>query len=129
MEIKIKIKTPPGQALFTQHSVGMLILGTTKTKETYVNDDKSELIWVIDAPIRKIMDITRKIGMFNAYLKVVLTNPKVRKLADGQDVLNKVDAMLMENTKIEIIREADAHELVEANETFWDRVKNKWNKL
>lgn len=130
MELKIKIKTPKGHAKVTSERLDFrkFILGfRTKTKESYVNKDNSEIVWVLDVPVRKAISIQRRIASYGVMLKAVLGNPVVKKVMQpGQE--KELDLLLQE-TKIEVIKNATAQELVEANTTWWDKIHTTWKKI
>jgi hypothetical protein len=137
MELKIRVKTPVGQAKVTSERVDMrlLLLARTKAKlkESYVNKENSEFIWVLDVPPRNYSKVLRNISMYtvgvHATLSKVAGSKLVRKhMEEGWE--SKLDDMFKQ-TKIEVLKEATPDELAEINEgykSFFERVKEKWNK-
>lgn len=128
MELKLRIKTPPSRAGFMQDTVGVFLKLGVRPKETYINEDKSELVWLIDTDPRRYVDICKKVALFDSITKNILANKHVRKLADNQHVIDEVEKMCKEQTEIEVIKDATAQELVDANKTWLQRVKETWKK-
>lgn len=129
MIIKIRITTPKGQATKAQRNLRPFLIGSKKAiMNTYINDDDSELYWEIDTHIRKAIAITKRVGMYKNMIHTVLSNRQVTKRIESKEQKKELENMLKNQTKIEIIREATANEMVEANQTLWQRVTSKFKK-
>jgi 4-hydroxy-3-methylbut-2-en-1-yl diphosphate synthase IspG/GcpE len=129
--IKIRITTPKGQASATQKRLQPFLIGSKKKLvafNTYINEDDSELYWEIETELRRAMKITRNAGMYKEMIQAVLGNKTVAKLIESPEQKQELTNMLNDQTKIEVLKEADANELVEYNKTFWQRIKDKWKK-
>ena len=131
MEIKIQIKTPAGEAEKTEKRIKPFLLGKTKLKESYINSDSSQLIWVIEAPVRKVLSIQRNVSRFETTISSILQSKAVKKTIVKH--LNNKDQhslkkMLTDQTEVTILKVATAEELVEANKTFWQKIKETFNK-
>ena len=110
MKIRIRIKTPPGQARGTEAKIRWAIIG--KAAHTMqVNEDDSEIIWEIQGDPKKILAINRNVTYYGLIVKSVFENKLFKKTALAR--LNpedkpKLEAMLTEQTKVEVIKEGDA---------------------
>jgi hypothetical protein len=128
MEVKIMIRTPKGQAKGTEKKFRYFIPIGGIIKETLINDEDSEMIWVIDAPYRKVLEIQKRVNWYSHSVGAVMGNKKFKKLVN-EDQKEELEDMLNNQTSIEIIKEATANEIVEANKTWWQRVKEKFKKV
>ena len=131
MEIKIEIRTPKGEAEKTEKRIKPFLIGTTKIKESWINFEGSQLIWVIEAPIRKILSIKRNVNRFDYTIQSILNSKAMKKtlvkhLNDkDQRALKK---MLTDQTTVTVLNEATLQELDEYNKPFWSRIKEKFKK-
>lgn len=132
MICKLIIRTPKGKANGTEKKLRWFILGRLKPQEIYINKDDSELVWVIDAPLRKFMKISKNVGKFKFFMNTMLDNKLVkatiRKKLNPEQEKELVD-MLMNQTEVEIIKAATPDETEEAFTTLWDRVKATFKKI
>ena len=131
MEIKVQIKTPPGNANGVEKKLRGFLLGGNKPKEIYTNEDNSELYWVIEGPSRKIMKINKNVAMYDIIISNLLQNKYIKKYAYPrlkEDELKKLKDMLSNQTTVSVVKNATAEEMVEENTTFWDRVRKKFKK-
>lgn len=129
--IKIRITTPRGQATATQKRIQPFLIGSKKKLvkfNTYVNEDDSELYWEIETELRRAMKITRNVGMYKQMIQTVLGNKTVNKLIESPEQKKELADMLNDQTKIEVLKEATAQEIVEYNKTFWQRIKERYTK-
>ena len=106
MQVKIRIKTPKGQAKGTEKKLRPFILGLKKPHKIETNKADNQIIWTIDDKPRKIMKITRNVAMYDTMLTQLLTNKSVKKSINkalddkGKKELN---TMLFKQTKVEVI--------------------------
>ena len=132
MKTKIIIKTPAGQAAGTMKKIKPLIIGFKKVKiETYVNDNDDEMVWDIEGSVRDIISINKNVSMFDSLIKTIFNNKMVQKKAAKhltEEDQKKLKDMLLNQTTCEVIKEATAQELVEANKTRWQRMKETFTK-
>jgi len=129
MELKIRITTPKGQATGAQKTLRPFLIGSKKKIikfETYVNEDDSELYWVIVTDLRRSLKINRNITMYKVMIGTILGNKRVNKMIKDEKQKEELRKMLSDQTKIEIIKEGEAQELVEYNKTFWQRMKERF---
>jgi hypothetical protein len=136
MKIRIKIRTPKGQAEKLLPKLKPFLLGINrkqiKKSEAWVNDNGDEMYLEIEGSLRKVMDIQRNMTFFDTVMKYGMKSKKIRKLAGfkSDDKKEKeIDKLLENHTKIEIIKNTTANEIVEANKTFWQRMKENFRKL
>lgn len=103
-----------------------------KPKETWVNKERSRLVWRIEESPRKIIWMQQKMVMFDGIMKQTLENKKVRwalkKMADNQGELDKLDTLLCKETKVNVIRQATQQELDADGKTWWQKIKETWVK-
>jgi hypothetical protein len=132
MKVKIRIKTPKGQAKGTESKIKPLIIGLKKVKiDSYVNDDDNELIWDIEGSYRDILKIQRNAAMFSTFitrlLKTKILKKTLRKELSPEGEKELVD-MLVNHTSCEVIKAATEKEFVDGNKTWWDKVKETFHK-
>lgn len=133
MKVKAIIKTPKGQAKKTEGRIQNFILGLKKFKsfKSYVNADDSEILWEIEDSPRTIIKISRNMALFDSIMSGVLNSRIVqktlRKRLDGEDEQTLKD-MLLKQTKLEVIKEATAEEIVDSNKSFWEKLKEKFKR-
>lgn len=135
METKIQIKTPKGKAKTMEKYLRPVILGANVFKrfrkqhhDIYVNDDDDTIVWDIEAPIRRILKIQKNVSYFDVLVKTAMTHKKVKKHLNP-DQHDELEDLLKNHTKIEIIKNATAEELVELNKTWWQRVKETFTNI
>ena len=121
MEIKLKIKTPPGQAQASMNKLRPFLLGLTKTKEAYVNKDDSQIVWVIDTDIKRALSIQANASRFDFVMKNMLGNKHIQKMCNKED-LPKLKDMLTNQTKVEVIKKASLEDMDYSNKTFWQKI-------
>ena len=131
MKAKIRIKTPDGQARGTETKLRPMLLNRRLTSTTYTNDLDNEILWEIEGPVRDILKATKNVNTYEVLIKHIFQNKLMKKfglpkLAEGE--ADKLKELLENNTTVEIIKEATAQELIEANVTWWDKLKSKFKK-
>lgn len=133
MEIKISIQTPKGEAKKSQERLKPFLLGRRiHAKESYVNEENSTVYWVVEAGVRDIVRIRKNIDKFDAVMRKVLDQKKIKQTI--QEKLTSEDQenlreMLKQHTKVEVITKATAEELVEADKSFWQRMKDRFKRM
>ena len=132
MKTKIIIKTPQGNALGTQKKIKPLIIGFKKVKiDTYVNKEDDEMVWDVEGSVRDIININRNVARFDSLIKNIFNNRMVKKKTAKhltEEDQEKLKDMLLNQTSCEVIKEATAQELVEADKTWWQRMKETFTK-
>ena len=132
MKIKIRIRTPKGQARKAEKRLRPWLLGLKSRHATYVNEEDNELYWEVEDNVRKCLKIQRNVNLYEQVVKTVLDNKAVKKtlrgkLSDEQEA--DLKDMLMNQTKVDVLKEASAKEIVDFDKTFWERVKERFNKV
>lgn len=136
MKVKIEIRTPKGNARDTERKIMPILIGElTKKKiniESYSNEEDDTIYWDIEGEARAIFKIIKNVYMYDHVIKNVFENKLMVKTI-RQKLLKKEDEailkeMLKNQTKVNIIKEATAAEMVEMNKTFWQRMKEKFKK-
>lgn len=135
MKVKINIKTPKGQASKVENQVEPFLIGPLTRKRisllSYVSDEDDEIFWEIEGEARFLFKITRNVAMFDSYIDRLFNNVLMKRTMRKeltQEQQEEFRQMLKNQTKIKVIKEADASELVELNKTFWERMKEKFKK-
>lgn len=105
------IKTPPGHARKSQKLLKTMLLPKFKKIElrTYISKKDDTILWLINAPIKHIVAINRKVAMYDIVIQTIFNSrtakKAIKKLADNPDDINIVKAMLEKHTTVEIIKE------------------------
>jgi len=127
MQYKITVDTPAGEAGKTEPQLKIHIIGMFKriNQDTYINEDKSQFIWVIESEVRDYFRIQKNIVRFQALSTAVLKFPMVKKQlkkTSREDYI-KLLKYFGEGIKIELkdITDIEKSELVK--DTFWNKVK------
>jgi hypothetical protein len=124
-EIKIKIKTPKGEAKSAQWKLRPFLLGNfQKIKETHISPDDDEIMWVIEADVRKCSAITMRVNLYDSAIKWAFTSKAVKwamKKSTRKDQ-EVVRDMIKNGTTIEVIKTASYDEWVKEKKPFWKRV-------
>jgi|26BtaG_2_1085354.scaffolds.fasta_scaffold15743_3 hypothetical protein len=132
MEVKIIIRTPKGQAKGMEWKLRKVLLGKIKPKEMYVSKDDNELVWVVDAPSRRVTKIIRNVSFFDVTIRNIFENKALKKTLwkklSAKD-LKELEGMLKQQTEVEVIKNATAEEIVDEGKTWWQRLKEKFQKV
>ena len=132
MQLLIKIKTAKGSASTTSNRIKPLILGIHKVKhDIYINDDDDEMVWNVEGSVREVMSIHRNLCRFDSMIKGILNSKLVRMAASKdftKDQWKELEELLKNKTSVEVVKKASAEELVEANTTWWQRIKKTFKK-
>lgn len=133
MEVKIRIQTVPGEANKVQkRMIKFFKLGNVKNSEVFINDNDSEILWVVEDSFRKIMGIQQRVLMWDQLMTQVLDNKYLKKIAkkklSDEDMANLKD-MLENQTNVEIIKPATEKEtikILQKNDSWWEKIKHKF---
>ena len=134
MKIKISITTPKGHAKRTDKNMRGFIIGFKKLDklDVYINDEDTEIVWDIEGHPRPLMKIVRNVNLFHVTASKVIESKRVQKGARKKgytdEQIEQVKDMLESGTKVTVVKEATAQEMVEANMSWWQRVKEKFHK-
>lgn len=133
MKIKVLITTPKGQAEKTEKKLRPFLIGDKKkiTNEVFVNKEDTQIIWEIECDIRRALKIQKNVTMFEVMARSLFENKMVKKATEKlkKEDQEELEKMLFDMTKVEIINQASANEIVEHNKTYWQKVKEKFKKV
>ncbi len=133
MKVKIKVSTPAGQAKATAWKLKPFLIGFNKVKtETYVSANDDIIYIDVEGDARRVLKVTA-----NAYSYATMIDQVFKKKVMGKgviDALNEKDAaelksMLKDGTKVEVIKEATAEEMVDVGTTLWERIKRTFKRV
>lgn len=137
MEWKVCIRTPKGRANETLHDwktklIKKTLFCKTTVKEEYTNKAKNKLYWVIESDAKQYLKAQRDTGQYNAivsnFFNHHLINKAIKRMADSPEDWKELQRLIEDGTRVEIIKEATAQEMVEVNKTFWEKVKETFVK-
>ena len=133
MIIRLHIKTPPGHAESVAKQLRIFLLGRLKEEpETYIHPDGTEFYWQVNCGVKKYLSIQRNAYLFQQLAQGTLDQINkrtwIKKIAKITDGTVKGAKKLIEETSIDIIKQAAAEEIVEAQETLWERIKRTFKK-
>lgn len=132
MEVKILIRTPKGQATKTERKLRPFLLGKTKSNDVYVSDDDDQIVWIVTAPMFKVMKISNNIARFDSISNMVFNNKTfknaLRKKLTPEDEAFLKD-MLLNQTNIKILKKPTTEESDEFTLTWFERMKIKFKKV
>ena len=136
MRTRIKIRTIKGQAEKVEKRIKPYILGNSFNKlkfmEIYINKENNEIAWEVEDSVRKIMKINYNVVRFDVIMKNIFNNKLLRKkllTKVPKDQVKELESLLRNHTKVTIIKNATAEELVEANKTWWQKIKETFHKV
>lgn len=133
MKARVIIRTPAGQAKKAESNLRKLLIGQNKfnSVDTYVSHNDDEVAWEVEGDPRTVIKLTQNITKFDWMMSSILKNKHIKKMYTSKLSANELEAldnMLLRQTEVQVIKEAIAEELVEANKTFWQRIKERWTK-
>jgi hypothetical protein len=132
MQVVFKVKTPKGQAQGTNDKIKKFIIGFNKVKvETYVNDENSEIVWMVTGQLKYVMRVQANIARFDALIKNIFEHNLMKKFTGeklSKEDVEELREMLENQTSVEIVRKATQEERDEYSSTWLDRVRNLWKR-
>lgn len=136
MNIRLRIKTPKGRATSAERDLRLLIIGKWgKPPNTYVNAEENEFYWELEnIKPKQYIGIVKKVAMFEnlarGTLGLVERNKFLRKAAEtlyGAEATTgaafRETEELFKHTRVEVLKNATAEELLEDGVSFWERIK------
>jgi len=130
MKTKIVIKVPKGQARKVEGKLRPFILtGSRRSRhETFVNKDDSQIIWIVEAPLKDTMKINKNVAQFDIMMSMVFKNKMLGKAITkylSEEEQQELEDMFINHTKVKIIKGASAEELAEVNNPngLWQKIK------
>jgi len=128
MELKIRIRTPKGQAAKAEKKIRAFILGFKKPDSVFVNEDDTEIIWAMQGSVRKIMKIQKNVSKFNSTMGILIQNKHIKKLADKKGDIDTLKEMT-EATTIEVIKQATQQEIDDNGKSWFQRIKETFRSV
>jgi len=129
MIVKILIRTPKGRARSAEKKLRPVLLGIKTVKEMYTNKDDNEILWIIEGTPRKIEKITNKVSQFRFLMQALLDNKLVKKTIRkklSKESEDELLDMLINQTDIEVVKEATARELEKDSQSIFSKIKEKF---
>ena len=108
MKLRIRIKTPPGNATSMSKKLTPFIFGLKNQGQVFkTNKDDSLLIWVIECDFVKAMSIQKRVALFDQLVAGVFNKKIVQKAIKkfckpGDDLI--VREMLNNQTSVRILK-------------------------
>lgn len=130
MQIRVLINTPKGEASKTEAKVRPFILGLKKPVSITINDDDSQLLWLIEGNTREIEKISQSVARFEVTMNLIVRNKQMKWIltkmggAKKED-FDKLEDMLLNQTEIEVVKYATAKELAEDSKSIFAKIKDK----
>lgn len=125
MILRAIITTPRGQAQQTEKRLRLFLLAMHKPAATGYNE--TGFYWEIDCTPRVYLNLLRRIYLFENACSGLMDNKAFSKAAHALGASHtdyaKVREMLVKGTKVEIIKNAQANEIVDVGKTYWERIK------
>lgn len=130
MKFRMVITTPPGQAEGTEKRLRTFLLGMKRASATGYRDDS--FYWEIETDYKGYVGLQRKALMFGELAGGVVSNKMFKgaatRLGATKQQLREVEDLLRNGTKVEIIKNATAEEIVEGTTTWWEKFKENFRR-
>lgn len=128
MKTRIQIRTPKGHAKKTERKLRPFLLGFHKcTNIVHSNKADDCIIWVVEGDPRTICKISRNVARFDSIVQNLFNNKMVhgavQKLKKDDQI--QLKQMLINQTSVEIIKDAEFQELIKDKKTIWQKVKER----
>lgn len=128
MKVRMVITTPPGQAEGSEKRLRTFLLGFKRPSATGYRDDS--FYWEVETDYKGYVGLTKKAYMFNQLAGGVVSNKAFKgaaeRLGATKAQLREVEDMLLNGTRLEIIKTATAEEIVEGTTTWWEKFKARF---
>ena len=111
MDITVKVTTPKGHAAKTAPRLRSWLLGMGRLKATLKLDEENDswFQWHIkNIDINRGLRIQRNVARYEILIKGIMNNrgfKKAARKAVGDEGMEELDMMLLEHTKVEIVKE------------------------
>lgn len=110
MRFRLTVHTPPGQASKAQSKVQMMVLKFKKPTEVMVNDDDSELTFIIDGTFKQYTKMVKNVAVMQTLMKKAMNNRVVRHYLKKKATLaqrKQLDEWLTKDTEMVIEKMED----------------------
>ena len=133
MRVRILIKTPKGNAADVEGKVRMAVMPFKKPGQfkSWTNPEQDTIFWEVEDDYKRISRLMRNVNRFDYLMRNIMSNKFVRKELEKNlkpEDKEHLQSMLTEQTSVEIIKEADAEELISANTPIWEKIREKFWK-
>lgn len=133
MKIKLHVKTPPGHARKAESQLRLFLLGKLKQPpETYLSPDGTEFYWDVEVTVKQYFRIERNAHLFRQLaggtLDKINKRGWIKRLAKITNTTIEGARLLIDKTTVEVIKQATANEIVEAETTRWQKIKKTFHK-
>lgn len=130
MKLRLLITTPKGQARESAKKLQLFLLGVHKPAS--VGYDESSFYWELDCSYKSYVALTKRVLLFQQMCNGVMEFKMFKKAAKGLGATDaqmlEVKGMLTDGTRVEIIKNAEAEEIISANMTMWEKLKAKFKR-
>ena len=130
MKARLHVQTPPGQARGAEKKLRGFLLATQAPTETGVKDDG--FYWELDLTYKQWVNLEKRVHLFQSFSMYVMDMKILRKavktLGASPDDIEAVKLMFQDGTRVEIIKNATAEEIVEGTTTWWEKFKTKFRR-
>lgn len=129
MIVRLLVDTPPGRAEGAEKMLRSFLLGFHKPVSTGFSD--TGFFWELDLTIKQLVSLNSKVGMFSRLAGLLVDNRvfrgAVKQLGAKPEEIAEVRRLLIEGTRVTIIKTAEAQEW-DGNKTRWERIKEKFKR-
>ena len=134
MRIKLHIKTPPGHAKSVENQLRLFILGKLKQQpDTYLSPKNDSFYWNAEVSVKQYFRIQRNAHLFQQLaggtLDQINKRSWIKKMANITGSTIEGARLLIDDTTVEIIKQATANEIIEAKTTLWQKIKRTFHKI
>ena len=129
MKVLVEIKTPQGSAYSTSKRIAGHILPWGVKHKTWVSDTDDIIYWEVEGSVSKCLKVNRNVAYYDRIMKSALESKAVQwkmKSMSAEDS-EMLRLMLLEQTKVRIVKMTEQDEVDSSNRSWWDRVKDKLN--
>lgn len=107
MRVRIRVRTPKGQACKTERRLRKFILGFRKLDKFTVNRDDSEIVWFYVGDVKSCLKIQKNVSKYDFILKGMLNNKLVKRTVKKHlslDEQKQLKDMLLNQTQVEVLK-------------------------
>jgi len=132
MEVLVEIKTPDGEALNVSRRLSGHLLPRRVKYTTYTNAANNIIYWEITGQVRDILKINKNVAAYETIMRGALDTSMVKKQIGKSlsvEDQNALREMLIDQTKLTIVRQSTIESDVSTGLSWWERTKLKLFKL
>jgi len=128
VEIKILVRTPPGQAKEAAKNIKFALLGLKKVKKVYCTEEDDQICLEYEGSPREILKISRNVDGYKKITEALKHKmPKKTIMAitkSDEQTYDAVISAMSESTSLEVIKTATAEELSNQEDSIFSKMKN-----